>query len=70
VDGTLVLQDRDGWKVTAIAPPVNGEAVPSDGGDPAAQAPIGLFVGTLAVGLLLVVGCTFLIRAAGEPEPV
>lgn len=70
IDGTVVLVDgEDGWAVTAIEPPVEGMAVPSEGGDPAAEAPIGLFVGTLLVVVLLTVVCSAIVRASGDPHP-
>jgi len=69
IDGTVVLTEGDdGWTVTGIEPVVEGKAVPSEGGDPAAEAPLGLFVGTLLVAVLLTVGCPALVRASGDPQ--
>jgi hypothetical protein len=70
VDGTVVLVDGpDGWEVIALDPVVEGKAVPSEGGDPAAEAPLGLFAGTLVVAVLLTAGCSVIIRASGDAEP-
>src|SRR5262249_14668044 len=43
----------DDWKVTAVLPEQPGLKVPSQGGSPAAKAPFTLFLGTLAVALLI-----------------
>jgi len=71
VEGTIVLRelaedDGAGWEVLAVDPPVEGEAVPSEGGDPAAEAPIGLFVGAVAVSVAVAVVCSRLVVAAGR----
>ena len=70
VDGTVVL--RQGRTTTgrssALEPPVEGLEVPSEGGAPAAEAPVGLFVGAIGVSVLVMAGCTVAVRAAGRGE--
>ena len=56
------------WKVTAVLPPQPGLKVPSDGGSPAAKAPVGLFVGTLGVAVLITALAAGLLRAAGAHQ--
>jgi hypothetical protein len=58
----------DKWKVTAVLPPQPGLEVPSQGGSPAAKAPITLFLGTIAVAVVITVAGALLLRAA-EPRP-
>jgi hypothetical protein len=75
IEGSLVLQrDRDHhWKVIAVDGPKAGVEVPSEGGAPAAEAPIGLFVGAIGVAVLVTLLCSVAVRLAGrggpEPEP-
>ena len=57
------------WKVRAVLPPQPGLKVPSDGGSAASKAPFGLFVGTLAVAVLITALAATLLRAAGAHEP-
>ena len=72
VDGTIVLQETDedadgeGWRIVEVAPPIDGRTVPSEGGDPAAEAPAALFVGAVAVGVVLAVLASLAVRAAGR----
>ena len=56
------------WKVTAVAPPQPGLKVPSDGGSPASKAPWTLFVGTLAVAVLITAIAAGLLKAASAHE--
>ncbi|MDP1818695.1 MAG: hypothetical protein Q8K58_02225 [Acidimicrobiales bacterium] len=70
VDGTVVLvDDGDGWRVAAVGPPVPGQEVPSEGGDPAERAPVGLFVGAIALAIVLTVTCSALVRLSGSDAP-
>jgi hypothetical protein len=70
VEGTLVLRelpdDDEGWRVEQVTGPIEGQAVPSEGGDPAAEAPIGLFLGAVAVSVVVAVVCSGIVRAAGR----
>ena len=72
VEGTLVLRelpdddDGEGWAIVEVAPPIEGQAVPSEGGAPAADAPLGLFVGAVAVSCVVAVVCSRLVRIAGR----
>ncbi len=69
VDGTVVLlEDGDAWRVTALEPPVDGIEVPSEGGRPAAEAPLWLFAGAIGVSALIAAGCSLAVRAAGRGE--
>jgi hypothetical protein len=69
VDGTIVLQKADDeWRIVALEPAVAGIEVPSEGGRPAAEAPLGLFAGAVAVSLLVMAGCSVAVRAAGRGE--
>ena len=52
--GTLVLQrSRDTWHVVALDSRRPGEKVRSEGGPPASRAPFALWLGAIAVGLVL-----------------
>jgi hypothetical protein len=67
IDGTIVLQrDGDDWRVTGVDGPTEGLEVPSEGGRPAAEAPLGLFVGALAVAVVVTTGAALAVRAAGR----
>jgi hypothetical protein len=67
--GLLVLsRDGDSWRVTALGPPDAGLKVPSDGGDVASKAPIGLYAMSLVVGVGVAVGASALVRAAGREQ--
>lgn len=68
IDGTIVLQqDADEhWRIIAVEGPIEGRAVPSEGGRPAAEAPMGLFVGAILVAVVIVAGCSVAVRAAGR----
>jgi hypothetical protein len=73
--GAVALRKEGGdWKVTAVLPPQPGLKVPSQGGSPAAKAPVTLFLGTLGVAVLITAIAAGLIRAAGaherDPDPV
>jgi hypothetical protein len=68
IDGTVVLQrEGDEWKVVDVAGPTPGLEVPSEGGAPAADAPWGLYVGAVALAVVLTAGCTVLVRIAARP---
>ncbi len=56
------------WHVTAVLPQQPGLKVPSQGGSPASKAPLSLFLGTLAVAVLITAIGAGLIRAAGAHE--
>ena len=68
--GTIVLQRAPttgaGWRVTAVDVGREVGKVPSQGGPPPSRAPLGLWIGTLAIGLVIVVGGSALIRWAGR----
>jgi hypothetical protein len=66
IDGTVVLeQDADDeWRVVAVDPAVDGVAVPSEGGDPLAEAPPELFVAAFAVAVAVAAVCSVAVRAA------
>jgi hypothetical protein len=52
--GTVVLQrSGDTWRVTAVDARRPAEKVPSEGGPPPSRAPWGLWVGAIALGLVL-----------------
>jgi hypothetical protein len=70
VDGTVVLvqDEADEWLVVGVEGPTAGLEVPSEGGRPAAEAPLGLFAGAIAVSLLITAGAVVAIRASG-PDP-
>jgi hypothetical protein len=70
VDGTVVLQlvEDEAWRVVAVEGPTEGLAVPSEGGRPAAEAPIGLFAGAIGLSALITLGAVVALRAAG-PAP-
>jgi hypothetical protein len=68
IDGTVVLErEGDDWKVVDVTDPTPGLEVPSEGGAPAADAPWGLYVGAIALAVVLTSGCTFLVRMAARP---
>jgi hypothetical protein len=72
--GTVRMVKRAGdWHITALDPAVAGIEVPSEGGPPAAEAPIGLYLGALAVAALVTAFCVALVKAAdpgeGDPAP-
>jgi hypothetical protein len=53
-EGTIVLaRSGDGWKVTALDARRPGEKVPSDGGQPPSSAGLGLWLGAIALGVLI-----------------
>jgi hypothetical protein len=67
--GTVRMSQHDGrWQIRALEPAVAGVEVPSEGGPPAAQAPIGLYLGALAVAALVTAFCVALVKAA-DPSP-
>jgi hypothetical protein len=68
VDGTVVLaeDDDDEWRVIGVEGPKEGLEVPSEGGRPAAEAPLGLFAGAIAVSVLITAGAGVAIRASGR----
>lgn len=72
-EGTVVLRELDeddgeGWEVVEVAPPDPGQAVPSEGGDPAAEAPIGLFLGGIAVAVVVAAVCSRIVHVAGRAQ--
>ena len=72
--GTVLLQKHSGgWHITKLEPAVAGIEVPSEGGPPAAEAPIGLYLGALAVAALVTAFCVSLVKAAdrsgSDPAP-
>lgn len=70
--GTVRMSQHDGhWQIRALEPAVAGIEVPSEGGPPAAEAPVGLYVGAIAVAALVTALCVVLVNAAdpGDPSP-
>jgi hypothetical protein len=62
---TIVLQKADGrWHVTAVDASRPGEKVPSDGGPPASRAPLALWFGALALGVILATVAHLVVRYA------
>ncbi|MCU1451293.1 MAG: hypothetical protein JWP02_3463 [Acidimicrobiales bacterium] len=52
--GTIVLhRTGDTWRVTAVDARRPDEKVPSEGGPPPSRAPLGLWLGAVALGLIL-----------------
>ena len=67
--GQLVLShDGDSWRVTSLEPSDGKLKVPSDGGDVASKAPLGLYGIALVIGFGVAVGATALVRAAGREQ--
>jgi hypothetical protein len=65
--GLLVLSRTGGsWRVTALGQSDATLKVPSDGGDVASKAPLGLYLGALVVGVGIAVSAAALVRAAGR----
>ncbi len=65
VDGVIVLTERAGeWKVAAVDGPRKGLEVPSEGGSPAAEAPLSLFLGAILVSFVVAGACALAVRAA------
>ena len=65
--GLLVLSRHgDSWRVTGLGPPDGGLKVPSDGGDVASKAPLGLYAMALVAGVGVAAGASALVRAAGR----
>jgi hypothetical protein len=63
--GVLLLEKRDDrWHVTGLAPRRADEKVPSEGGAPPSSAPVGVWIGGLAFGVLLTAGASLLVRWA------
>ena len=72
--GTVRLVKLSGrWYVRALEPASPAIKVPSEGGPPAAQAPIGLYVGAVGVAALVTALCVALVKAVrsrrGRPDP-
>ena len=69
IEGTIVLRrdDAGDWKVVEVTDPTPGLAVPSEGGDPAAQAPWQLYAGAVGLSIVLTAGCSLLVRMAARP---
>jgi hypothetical protein len=72
IDGTVHLRKGadDGWRITSVGPAIEGQAVPSEGGRPAAEAPMSLFVGAVLVAVLIVAACSFAVQRAGRAAEV
>lgn len=68
IDGTVHLRkDADGdWRIISVGGPIDGIEVPSEGGRPAAEAPMSLFVGAILVSLVIVAACSFAVKLAGR----
>lgn len=63
--GAVVLKKSgDEWKVTAVTDRRPGEKVPSEGGEPPSSAPLGLWIGALALGVLLAGGTALIVHYA------
>jgi hypothetical protein len=63
--GVLLLEKRDDrWHVTGLAARRADEKVPSEGGAPPSSAPVGVWIGGLAFGVLLTAGASLLVRWA------
>ena len=63
----LVLQKTsDSWKVTELRPADPTLKVPSDGGDVASKAPLGLYAVALLIGIGIAATASALVRAAGR----
>ena len=71
IDGVIVLerQPDDDWSVIAVDDPQPGVEVPSEGGKPAADAPMGLFAGAIAAAVLVTLFCSVAVKAAGRGGP-
>ena len=66
-DGTLILERRgDAWHIDAYVLRDPGERVPSDGGPPVAQAPLGLYAGGVLLGVAVTIACSALLRRMGR----
>lgn len=70
IDGTVHLEKDadDHWRITEVSGPIAGIDVPSEGGRPAAEAPMGLFLGALGVSIVMVVLCSIAVKAAGKAQ--
>jgi len=63
----LVLhKTSDSWKVAELRPADPTLKVPSDGGDVASKAPLGLYAVALLIGVGIAVAASALVRAAGR----
>jgi len=63
--GTLVLQhEADGWHVVALDTRRPGEKVASEGGPRPSRAPLPLWFGAIAVGIVLALGANAITRYA------
>jgi hypothetical protein len=67
VDGAIVLSKDadDEWEVVAVEGPQPGLEVPSEGGSPAAEAPLTLFLGAIAASFVIAGLSALAVRAAG-----
>jgi hypothetical protein len=64
-EGTIVLQRAGtGWHVTALDARQPGERVPSDGGRPPSSAGLGLWLGAVALGIVVTLLVTLLVEWA------
>ena len=71
IDQVLLLRDTDdGWRVTAVEGPRKGLEVPSEGGSPAAEAPLTLFLGAIVVSFVIAGAAALAVRAAGRGSAV
>jgi hypothetical protein len=67
-DGTVVLRKvADDWSILAVEGPTPGLEVPSEGGRPAAEAPLALFAGAVGLSVVITFGAVVAVRAAGRP---
>ncbi len=59
-------QQRDSWRVTSVQPADVTLKVPSEGGAVASEAPLPLYAGALAVGVVVAAAASALVRLAGR----
>ena len=64
----VLAPDKDSWRVVEVRPQDPTLKVPSDGGDPAAKAPLGLYAVGLLVGVGVAAGASYLVRLAGREQ--
>ncbi len=68
IDRVLVLSKDadDDWEVVGVEGPQPGLEVPSEGGSPAAEASLWLFVGAIAASFVIAGASALAVRAAGR----
>jgi hypothetical protein len=65
--GTVLLQKQgEDWKVLGVTTLDPTLRVPSEGGNPVANASVGLYVGAAVAGLLITAGASALVQRAGR----